>query len=295
MAIESNRVKAIHIRYFDLDFPPEGKVPIPLIPVIFNEKPVNLGVIPVIFIKKRLFDRISIDSIPNLANKVFGLISEINRSIQQNPPGVQFDCDWSEKTKNKYFLFLRAYRALAKSGISCTIRLHQVKYAGIMGIPPVDYGVLMFYNMGEIDAGSGNSVYEKSIAEKYSPSIKTYPLTLDLALPIFTWSLQLRDGRVIQLLNKMSFAHFENDSNFNRVTATRYSVRNSCFLGGYYFRVGDSVKIEHVSEEDLMDISGQVNQYTNQKIRNLIFYDLDQRNLSLYEKNIIPEIRSRIY
>lgn len=281
------------MRYFDLDFPPEEKYPIPINPVIFYEKPLGLDIIPVIFIKKRLFERISADSISLLAQKVYRLVSNICLSIYQTPSSTQFDCDWTEKTRKKYFLFLQAYRSVCHSGLSCTVRLHQVKYPAMVGIPPVDYGVLMFYNMGEIDAGPNSSVYEKSIAEKYSPAIKTYPLDMDLALPIFTWALQLREGRVVQLLNKMSFAHFENDSNFNRISTSRYEVRHFCFLGGYYFREGDSVKIEHVREDDLINICDQVNQYTNHKIRNLIFYDLDRRNLSLYEKDIFEKLRSR--
>lgn len=291
--LESNGVKTLFIRYFDLDFKPEDQEPVPIIPVIFNQKPAEFAIIPVVFIKKRVFERISKDSIPILAKKVFRLVTAINASIHMPNRGTQFDCDWTERTRGKYFSFLHAYRSLAQSPISCTIRLHQVKYPLVMGIPPVDYGSLMFYNMGEIDAGANNSVYEKAVAEKYSPSIQNYPLTMDLALPIFTWSLQIRQGKVIQLLNKMSFAHFENDSNFNKLSPTRYAARHACFHGGYYFQEGDSVKIEHVDEENLLDILDQTKRFSNHKIRGLIFYDLDIRNISLYEKGIFEKLHNR--
>ena len=219
--LKSNGINTLHIRYFDLDFKPGDKEPFPVIPVIFDQKPGNLGIIPVIFIKKRVFDRISMDSIPGLATRVFRLVSAICSSISTSPLTTQFDCDWTEITRDKYFQFLRTYKSVSKSGISCTIRLHQVKFTTTMGIPPVDYGVLMFYNIGQIDAGPGNSIYEKRLADKYSPFIQSYPLALDLGLPVFTWALQLREGKVIQLLNKMSFAHFEKDSNFSKITETR--------------------------------------------------------------------------
>ncbi len=189
----------------------------PVSPIIFDGSSINYNIIPVVFIKKRVFERIREDNIESLAKSIYSLVSTVNHSIKKVPNRIQFDCDWTEKTRDKYFLFLRLYRSLSQSGISCTVRLHQVKYPGIAGIPPVDYAVLMFYNMGEINAGTGNSVYDKEIAKKYSPSIKSYPLELDLALPIFSWGLQLRAGRVIQLLNKMRFLQFETDSNFTKV------------------------------------------------------------------------------
>jgi len=289
-AIQNNGVTTLFIRYFDVDFNPADSIPKAISPIAFNTMPGNLRIVPVVYLRNRTFYRISIDSIPTLAKAVKGLVSAINKANKIQSSELQFDCDWTEKTKNKYFLFLRQVRLLSKDSISCTIRLHQVKYPAQMGIPPVDVGVLMFYNMGNIDTGTGNSVYEKSIAEKYSPSIKTYPLPLDLAIPIFSWSLQIRDGRVIQLLNKMSAIHFVNDSNFTPETEKRYNVNHACFRGGYYFRQGDHVKIEQVPSSDLFDIVAQVNKYSNRSVRNLIFYDLDQRNLVLYEKNIFRKV-----
>jgi hypothetical protein len=290
-ALKYNEVNVLHLRYFDVDFSPEDSVPGPVAPIVFTPAPVEYTLIPVIYIRNRTFERIHADSLENLARSVFTLVSAINRSKNIHPDEIQFDCDWTETTKNKYFGFIRQYRALARQLVSATIRLHQVKYAGTTGIPPVDYGVLMFYNMGDINAGPGNSVYERSVTEKYSPAIKRYPLPLDLALPVFTWGLQIRDGRVIQLLNKMGSAHFKNDSNFTKIRENRYAVRHACFHGGYYFREDDAVKIEQVPEKDLFEMVEQVNAYSNHKIRNLVFYDLDQRNLALYDKNIFREIR----
>jgi hypothetical protein len=290
-----NAVKTLQVRYFDVDFMPDDSLAKPVSPVVFESSLIGLNIIPVVYIKKRVFERIREDRIGSLAKSIYGLVSAISHSTKMAPDCIQFDCDWTEKTKGKYFLFLRTYRSVSKSGISCTVRLHQIKYPAIAGIPPVDYAVLMFYNMGEINAGTGNSVYEKEIAEKYSPFIKSYPLALDLALPIFSWALQEREGRVIQLLNKMSYLQFENDSNFIRVSLNRYSVKRPCFHGGYYFRENDSVKVEQVSKESLIDIVEQVNVNSNHKIRNLAFYDLDQRNIALYDKNTFQEIRNRIY
>ncbi len=284
----------IQTRYFDLDFPPEDSLPGPVSPIIFKNTP-GIRIIPVVYIKKRVFERVSDDSIRSLAKAVYKLVSAISGSINQQAEGIQFDCDWTETTRDRYFLFLREYKSLSNGTVSCTVRLHQVKYPKVAGIPPVDYGVLMFYNMGEISAGEINSVYDRKTSEKYSPSLKTYPLPLDLALPIFSWALQLRNGHVIQLLNKMSFHHFENDSNFRKERNDRFMVVHSGFHGGYYFREADSVKVEKISKEDLFQIVDEVNTYSNREIRNLIFYDLDQKNIALYDENIYQELADQLH
>lgn len=253
----------------------------------------NIRIIPVVFITNQVFEHIRTDSIQGLANSVYHLISEINRSQQINTSEAQFDCDWTESTKDRFFLFLKDYKILSNQIISSTIRLHQIKYPRRLGVPPVDYGVLMFYNMGKIEGDASNSIYEKSIAESYDPAIQNYSLSLDLALPIFSWALLIRDGKVIHLLNKMSFSDFENLPNFRRVQDNRYLVEKPVFAGGYYFMRSDEVKVEWVSADDLKEIVDQVNKYSNHKIRNLIFYDLDKKNLKLYENEVFKEIAYR--
>ena len=92
----------------------------------------------------------------------------------------------------------------------------------------------------------------------------------------------------------MNFLHFENDSNFTHSGDNRYTAKHAGFHGGYYFKENDAVKTEHVTEQDLMHIVTQVNLYSNHRIRNLIFYDLDKENLTLYDKNIFRKVMDRL-
>jgi len=54
-------------------------------------------------------------------------------------------------------------------------------------VPPVDKGLLMFYNMGKIspDLNARNSIYNRADAEAYLESLPNYRLSLDVALPVF--------------------------------------------------------------------------------------------------------------
>lgn len=273
--LSRNGVNTLYVRYCDVDI--NG----PVAPVSFDSTADGYNIVPVVFIKNRVFEKLDPGM---LAKNVFNLIKARE---------TQFDCDWTERTRENYFKFLQAYKALSKHRISCTIRLHQVKYPKRTGIPPVDYGVLMYYNMGNIDAGPQNSIYESSIAARYNSFIRDYPLTMDVALPVFSWGLKIRDGKVVELLNKIYFAHFENDSNFRLVRKNWFITVNACFKAGYYFAKDDMVKIENVPAASLLQMAEDVNRNSNKKLRNILFYDLDSTNLVQYEKDIFQKVLGR--
>jgi hypothetical protein len=291
--LADNGVQALYVRYCDVDLEPGATSPKPIATITFDTTAQAYNIIPVVFIKNRTFIKTDSTAVTALADSVLKLVSQINSSQKINPPEIQFDCDWSESTKENYFLFINHYRAISKQRISCTIRLHQVKYPGTTGIPPVDRGVLMYYNMGSINAGPQRSIYEKSIAAKYNSFMSAYPLPLDVALPIFSWGLKIRNGRVTELLNKIYFRHFENDSNFRYVNKNWFTAVHPCFKAGYYFAQGDAVKIEQVSANDLLEMADDINRNSNKNINNIIFYDLDSANLVQYEKNLYKKVVDR--
>ncbi len=96
----------------------------------------------------------------NKESRLMLWINQINKSVSIKCRALQIDCDWTTKTAPKYFYFLQQIREkldahedggtfASLAMLSATIRLHQVKYPEKSGMPPVDKGVLMFYNMGE--------------------------------------------------------------------------------------------------------------------------------------------------
>ena len=300
-ALAENAVHTLYIRFFDVDWAPGDTAPSPVAPVRLDTLPAGISMVPVVYIRNRVFEQMTPAGVPVFAARVAGLVREMatatragdttgRRLVTSSAPETQFDCDWTEGTKARYFAFLEAYRRLTGQTLSATIRLHQVKYPDRSGIPPVNYGVLMFYNMGPIDAGNQRSIYEKATAIRYIPALPAYPLTLDVALPFFAWGIQIRDQKAIRLLDKMDAGDFDRDTGFLRTAPGRYVARYPGFRNGFYFREGDEVKIEAVSREDLLDMVRSVNRYTNHRIRNLIFYDLDASNLLRYDKNVFQEV-----
>lgn len=293
MALKENKVHQLFVRYFDVDWPDTSPTPAPISPIRFTALPAGYTVVPVVFFRNRVFEKLDSPSSRALAEKVLALIRRIDAAARINPKETQFDCDWTERSRDNYFQFIRQYHTLSGLTLSSTIRLYQVKYTDRTGIPPVDHGILMFYNMGNIDAGTGNSIYDRTIAHRYTPSLRSYPLPLDVALPIFSWGLQVRDGRVIQLLDKMHAGQFDRDTNFSKLSSNRYTANHPCFKSGYYFEGNDTIKVEAPTASDLLDMVDDVNRHSNQKIRDLIFFDLDSQNLMQYDKGLFKEVLDR--
>ena len=292
-ALKLNEVHTLFVRYFDVDWPDTSAAPAPVSPIRFAVSPTGYTIVPVIFFRNRVFEKLDSASSRTLAEKVLALVRRIDATAHLQPAETQFDCDWTEHSRDSYFRFIRQYHVLSGLTLSSTIRLHQIKYSDRTGIPPVDHGILMFYNMGNIDAGAGNSIYDRTIAHRYTPSLRKYPLLLDLALPIFSWGLQVRNGRVIQLLDKMNAGQFDKDTNFSKLSSNRYAANHPCFKNGYYFKGNDTVKVEAPTADNLLDMVDDVNQHSNQKIRDLIFFDLDSQNLLQYDKGLFKEVLDR--
>ena len=292
--IRENNVSTIYVRYFDVDMDAGDSQPKPVAPVFFDSTKPFFHIIPVVYIKNRVFEKLDTTGVSLLCENVLKMIKAIDHSIHKTPDEIQFDCDWTVSTKEKYFLFLSRFKEISHKNLSTTIRLHQVKYPKITGIPPVGSGVLMYYNMGKIGTGEASSIYEKSIANQYNSFIKNYPLKLKAALPIFAWGQLISNGKVFKLLNGMNYADFKRDTNFILIYKNRFKVKHSNFHGGYYFKQNDEVKIEQVPEEDLMEMIDQINREAPGKINQLIFYDLDESNFELYDKNIFKKMVDRL-
>lgn len=239
------------------------------------------SIVPVVYVKNNVLLKPSLNE-SELASKVLAYIDQINSRASLQYTALQIDCDWTESTKEKYFSFLDHLRARSKKEISATIRLHQIKYASETGIPPVDKGILMYYNMGEIAADYRNSIYDKKIATQYTSALKEYPLDLDAALPIFSWGIHMRKDQVVGLLNKATAKEFIHDRYFKMETPAIFEATKSTLKGGTFFEKADRVKIESTTADDLFEMAHDLAKKFRKKPLTVIFYDLDDENLIRY-------------
>lgn len=92
--------------------------------------------IPVIFITNKTLQNSSLEETKELAQKMWFKTEYLLRENMNRVNEIQLDCDWTETTREKYFLLIKEFkRLLPKTAISTTIRLHQYKYPAKTGVP----------------------------------------------------------------------------------------------------------------------------------------------------------------
>jgi hypothetical protein len=290
--IEENQVKKLYIRYFDIDLDSKTQEPFPRTPIHFDESTNGFAVVPVVYIKNSVMLEKSIDML-DLAQKIDDFIRQINAKNQISVSEIQIDCDWTLLSRDNYLKFLEHFKKISQKKLSATIRLHQIKYFKKTKIPNVDKGVLMYYNMGKIAPDSLNSIYDREIASAYLSSLKKYPLPINLALPIYSWAIHIRDGKVIGLKNKIDFNSLKKDTNFVQIKENWYKVRNSNYKSGSFFKKNDLLKLEAISTSNLLEMADDLEEHTETNPEEIIFYDLDAFNIKKYEKDIFKKVIDR--
>ncbi|HJY13053.1 MAG TPA: hypothetical protein VJ304_09725 [Flavobacterium sp.] len=289
--LKDNKVQKLYIRYFDVGLHPQTKEPIPVSPIHFQEDITKFNIVPVVFIQNRVLLKSNID-IDDLAEKTLYLVDQINIKNKINCIEIQIDCDWTLGSKENYLKFIERFKKLSHKKLSATIRLHQVKYFKKTKIPNVDSGVLMYYNMGTIASDGVNSIYNHEVAQKYLGSLKKYPLHLDIALPIYSWAIHIRNQKVMGLRSKLNVAELKKDENFEQMNARFFKVKKSNYKNGFFYEEGDVLKIEAISAEDLKTMGEELSENAANTPKEIIFYDLDEFNLKNYEKNIFEQVVS---
>ena len=274
--VKNNRIERLYIRYCDVGL--RDNAPVPIAPVDIDTLSLQgKTVIPVIYLKNEIFNPELTEGnstyISTLAHKLGDYIEQINRYYRLRVSEVQFDCDWSLSTKQAYFSMLEAFKKEYPYQLSATIRLHQVKYREETGVPPVDYGVLMYYNMGRISATGANSIYDRSTALRYLGKLREYPLPLDIALPMFAWGVHSADGQVLNLVGGLTHAEAQAISTLVRIDASDiYKVAEQTYYKGRVWQAGDLIKIEEVSDAQRKEMLADLREHSSQLIKRVIWF-----------------------
>lgn len=190
---------------------------------------------------------------------------------------LQIDCDWSNSTQSNYFKLLEDLKTKLNKTLSATIRLHQIKYYTKTGVPNVDYGVLMYYNMSNItDINTKNSILDNDIAKKYHYNFENYKLKLKLALPLYSQAIQFRENKALSIFEGVEKKDF--DSNFTEISPNLYKVLNSTYFKGRYVYKDDVFRFEDVKKEDLKIALEDFMNLTKNRFDEIIFYTLKYKN-----------------
>lgn len=204
---------------------------------------------------------------------------KFERDIQE----LLFDCDWTESSKENYFYLLEKLKSkFSNYKIASTIRLWQYKYYEKAGVPPVDKGLLMCYNMtNPTEYNTKNSIGTSDELADYITHDK-YPLELDIALPLFSWSVLFRGGKFKGVIS--DYQEFEKSPTiFKKTDDNKFTLQDDIQIGNFYARNGDEIKIEKISDEEIEDMIDIITEKV--KISNdtkISFFSFDKKYINDY-------------
>lgn len=289
----------LYIRLFDVKYNEEKKKAIPVASINVRQLPQKVKEwVPVVFITNRTFVEINENEVQALADSVGTYMQKTMKDWEETRiPEWQFDCDWTKSTKSKFFSFLEKIKKYTNNKtLSATIRLHQIKFRETTGVPPVDRGMLMFYNMGTLkDEKEVNSILNLDIGKQYIGQLKNYPLKLDLALPLFSWGVVKRKGRILHLINNLQEETLNDSLKYEVIEEKQYKVKESHYISGYYLYKNDLIRLERI-ELDLLNATVELLKNklpSNDKF--ITFYHLDSKIIKAFPyeniQNLVDSFR----
>lgn len=291
--LKDNQVKIIYLKFFDVDWDRLVKKPVAKA-LIIKKMPVPNGIriIPVVYITNKTLEELNKEQVVRLAERIATKVKQLEGELfSMGLTELQIDCDWTKTTRSKYFLLLANLRTKTTL-LSATIRLHQIKYSQITGVPPVDRGMLMSYNMSNWQQLSTlNSIYEPATLSKYIASLESYPLPLDLVMPLFHWAIVYRNNRFLYFINQLEERYLLTQKMpISLFKEHQYLLTEDRKALGIAFRKGDIIKIEEVPFTNLLKGSALLcKKISNQKLT-FAFYHLDESILSIYSYEQISQL-----
>lgn len=298
--------RKLYVKFFDVAWnaPQQRAMPVAKVQVAESTRSFLTGnkiqVVPTVFITNETIQQLDSSAVTGLADQIGDLVL---RTHEQQFPGseireVQIDCDWTATTRDRYFLLLEKLKKnpwFQGKTLSATIRLYQCKYKAKTGIPPVDRGLLMCYNMGNLkNPQTKNSILDPEILEQYTSNLDDYPLDLDIAFPVFNWKVLFRENKYTGLIQNLPTENLDNKLLTNREANTFRLLKDTVLLG-YDLHKDDMIRQEDSNFDNII----QSARILKPKIRNrhltVSLYHLDSITLHNYSTHEIQAIFSGLH
>ncbi len=295
-------INKLYIKYFEVDYNESmGNFPYnkqKLSPYQLQELTEKLKIVPCIFIRNEIFQYNDEKKLDKLAEDIVFLIDKYNQEAENTKnlsDEIQIDCDWTLSTKEKYFYLLKQIKSKSKKTISCTLRLYPYKYSDKMGVPPVDKVSLMCYNLiSPLKADNKNSILDIDEFKKYFDKKIDYPLHIDIALPVYNWSLIYQNG----IFSKSSKINSSQIKSFAKESKPMwFDIQIDTNLNyDFYLRKGDQIKCEEVSAETIQDaIDVLVKHVRFDKEITVAVYDVNSNTFLKYSNENFNQFYSQFF
>ena len=259
--ISRHDISRIYIRYFDV-VPGDDGAPQPNATLRFKTGvPEGVEPVPTVYVVNECMA----GDTAGLARRIFDRVMQMSETNDvKGVREVQIDCDWTRRTRDRYFSFLRTFGSLAGQkgvSVSATIRLHQLAESP----PPVSRGVLMMYNTGDFtDLACEKPILDMHDAAPYLRHLDDYDLELAAAYPIYAWRILFRGGRYVGIMHRDDYLPV---------------------------LPGDSVVIRAPTLSDVTKAARAVAKRRADAARNVILFDISGSNINRFK----PEDYEKIF
>lgn len=264
--LRKHRIERIYLRMFDIGIDDncvyeEWRIA-PIATTEFNTViPQGVEIVPVVYI--------TIDALREMVGReqeyapliVERMLAMCSYNVCGPIRELQLDCDWTSSTKKSYDMLCQLVRDYVhKKGIalSVTIRLHQLRELP----PPVDRGVLMLYNTGNLRSPeTKNSILDINDVKPYLQTMK-YPLPLSYAYPTYGWGVKFDKGKFVSIVSVDTLAS----------------------------SADEHIRMERPAVEEVLAVKELVGQKLGQPEGGNILYHLDHSQLKNYADDEIDEM-----
>jgi hypothetical protein len=304
-ALSALHADRLYLRLFDVDWNDTDPSPHPVAPLAIARAaagepplPAHIEPVPVVFIRERVLRRLTPATARELAADIWrtgqAKLAAIAPTARAHE--LQIDCDWTDSTRAAYFALLEGLAEHARpagTALTATIRLHQIKYRERTGVPPVARGMLMFYNMGRIEADpDAQAIFDPERAAAYLARLADYPLPLDVALPIWSWVRHVRGDRVVGLMQDTGGTDLASHPWLRPAGARRFEVTETAFLDGVLLRRGDSLDVEESTPSTTRAAAALLaaRLAAAPAGRTIALFHLSEKNLARYEDSDLDQV-----
>ncbi len=309
-ALDSLGVSRMYVRLFDVQWNDQRAEAVPAgVAHIAGRWPSELELVPTVFITNQSVRNVAPDALrrQRLAQHVVEKIAAVLDawraagaflgSRYDAPSGVlpalsevQIDCDWTQSTRGAYFDLLEQIRRRLRVHnprlrLSATVRLHQIRYRQAAGVPPVDRGMLMAYNVGDVtQPDTANSIVDAAEIDRYLGSLGSYPLPLDVALPIFSWGAVFHYGNFAVLIDGLRTDDLDRLPEVRRVRPHTYLVERDVIIRGHSVFAGDTIRIESSDSAACLSVARSIARRLDADSLVVCLYHFDSTNLAHHDR-----------
>lgn len=293
--LDRHNVKRIYMRFFDVSENYEDNYgPVPDATIIFEDTiPNGIEIVPTVYI--------TLDAICGMNDRedVYAekILKRVKKMCQKN--GIKFnelqlDCDWTESTCDRFFKLCAAVKQGMEPSqlLSNTIRLHQLTQSP----PPVDKGVLMVYNTGDLrNENTENSILSLDDVEPYLSDnrLAEYELPLDVAYPAYGWCVLYGKTQYgSDFLRLMPEMDLSSDKRIEKIDDNLYQVTSTVSFSDFSMVANEGlrIRVERPSASEILKVKRMIDRQLKGKTHNNILYHLDENQLSHYGDDEISEI-----